>query len=263
MSQWEKLSRWEKLKTMASSSKAIKQLIAYFLSVEAVSQQFSILLVAYTSVVSHVGGVAVTQTLIDFDDNETESIDNLTDINVRGVSNAVIWSCRDGAEAESYFHVIYTTAFFLLIVLSVISVFINFFRPEFRCKRKVLIYKALIGDSFLCLAILLLFLSFDLSPLSCLSGHSRFEYHILQEIIDLIFKTGVVVTHWAAIITSIICFFVWVITNIICFCVDYKTFEHEDSDRKKMFKDKQYDSDATTEDEDEDRHYEINRVIFK
>ena len=67
-------------------SKVVKQFITYFLSVEAVSQQFAILLVAYTSVVSHVGGVAVTQTLIDFDDNETEFIDNLTDINVRGVA---------------------------------------------------------------------------------------------------------------------------------------------------------------------------------
>lgn len=41
--------------------------------------------------------MAVTQTLIDFDENETEFIDNFMDINVRGVSNAVMWSCQDGA----------------------------------------------------------------------------------------------------------------------------------------------------------------------
>ena len=242
-------------------SKVIKQFIDYFLSVEAVSQQFAILLAAYTSVVSHVGGVAVTQTLIDFDDNETESIDNITDINVRGVSNAVMWSCRDGAAAESYFHHIYATTFVLLIVLSVISVVINFCRPEFWCKRRALICKALIGDTLFCLAILMLILSFDLSFLSCLHGHSRFKYHILEEIIDLIFNKGVVGFHKAAPYISLTCFIAWVTTNIICFCFDCKTFEHRD--KMKMFENIQYDSDVTTEDENKDRYYEINRVIFK
>ena len=174
-----------------------------------------------------------------------------------------MWSCRDGAEAENYFHNIYITAFILLIVLSILSVGINFCRPEFWCKRKVLICKALIGDSFLCFAILMLFVSFDLSPLSCLVGHSRFKYRIFEEIVDLIFNTGVVGFYWAAPSISLACFIGWLVTNVICFCIDYKNFEREDKEWINLLEDKQYDSDATTENEDKDRHYEINRVIFK
>ena len=249
-------------------SKAVKQLIAYFLSVEAVSQQFAILLIAYTSIVSHVGGMAVTQTLTDFNDNETEFIDNFRDINVRGVSNAVMWSCRDGAEAKNYFEVIYTTAFVLLIVLSFISVGINFCRPEFWCKRKVLIWKALLGDSLLCFSILLLFLSFDLSPVSCQVGHSRFKYPIVEEIVDLIFNTGVVGFYWAAPFISMLCFILWLLTNIICFVIDYRNISSEmryteQNERINMLEDIKFDNNATIEDEDKGRHYEINRVIFK
>ena len=244
------------------TSKNIKQFISYFLSVEAVNQQFSILLVAYTSVVSHLSGTAVTQTLIDFDDNETEFIDNFTDINVRGVSNAVMWSCRDGAETGGYFESIYAVAFIVLIILSVLSVAVNFCRPEFWCKRKILRWKAILGDSFLCLAILLLFMSFDLSPLSCLAGYSRFKYCVFDEVIDLFFKTGIVDFYWVAPFISIGCFVGWIATNIVCFVIDYKclTKPENDDEWTKMLKDKQYDSDATTEDEDENRYYKINRV---
>ena len=243
-------------------SKVVKLVMAYFLSVEAVSQQFAILLAAYTSIVSHLGGMAVTQSLMDLNDNETEFIDNFPDINVRGVSNAVMWCCRDGAETKSYFEALYITAFVLLFALSVISVVINFCRPEFWCKRKVLRWKAIIGDSLFCFAILLLFSSFDLSPLSCPAGYLRFDFNILAEIIDLIFHKRVVDFYWAAPFLSMACFIGWIITNITCFVIDCKTFEFEDNNRMKIFEDIQYDSYATTEDEDEDRHYEINRVIF-
>ena len=72
------------------TSKEISNIILYFLSVEAINTEFAILLVIYTSVVGHVGGMAVTQALIDLRDNETESIGNHTDIDVACVSNAVM-----------------------------------------------------------------------------------------------------------------------------------------------------------------------------
>ena len=140
-------------------SKEISNIILYFLSVEAINTEFAILLVIYTSVVGHVGGMAVTQALIDLRDNETESIGNHTDIDVACVSNAVMWNCRDRAKTKSFYEGIYLVAFILLILLSLLSFVLSLFRSEFWCKRTILIVKTIIGESFLFLAILLLFLS--------------------------------------------------------------------------------------------------------
>lgn len=250
-------------------SKVVKKVVFYFLSFEAINHQFTILLIAYTSILSHVDGMAATQTLIDLHDNETEFIDNFTDVDVRGVSNAVMWSCRDGAKARSYYETVYLFAFVALIVLSIGSFVLNFCRPEFWCKRRVLIYRSLIGDSCLSIAVLLLFLSFNPSPLACQAGYSKFKYHKIEEFVDLIFKTTVVNFNKRAPIASLVFFLLWLVTNIVCFCIDWwtvdlgkNTKDTKKHGRMKMFEDKRYDSDATTEKEGDDRHYEINRVIF-
>lgn len=241
-------------------SKNIKKIISYFLSSEAINTHFAVLLAAYVSTVSHVGGMAVTQTLIDLQDNETEFIENFTDIDVGSVSNAVMWSCRDGARGKSFYKGIYLTLFILLIILSVVSFVTNYCRPEFWCKRTVLRWKALIGDSCLAIAILLLFLSFDLSPLSCLAGYGELNYQlqIFHNIVDLVYNVKVVNFHIAMVPVSLVFLVLWFLTNIICFVIDRKNLKCED-----VFEDKKYDSDATTEDEDDERHYEIKRVYIR
>lgn len=87
---------------MVVASKIFKLIVTYFLSVETINHQFAILLIAYASVLSHIGGMAVTEILMDLHDNETEFIDNYTDINVEGVSNAVLWSCRKGGKMKKF-----------------------------------------------------------------------------------------------------------------------------------------------------------------
>ena len=248
-----------------SLSKEISQFIYYFLSVEALNSQFAILLVAYTSIVGHVGGMAATQALTDFNDNETESIGDHVDINFGCASNAVMWNCRNRAKSKGFYEAVYLAAFILLIVLSILSFAFSVCRPEFWCKRTVLKVKALLGEFCLCTAILLLILSFDISPLSCQAGYDSFSFLFMRDCfgVDLIFDKKVINFHKAAPFVSMGCFFGWLVTNTVCFIVDYKTFNTDtDKTRMDMFKDKKYDSDAATENEDDDRHYEINRVIF-
>ena len=247
-------------------SKEISEVIIYFLSVEALNTQFAILLVAYTSVVGHVGGKAVTQALIDLRDNETESIGDHVDINVACVSNAVMWNCQYRAKSKSFYEAVYLAALILLILLSIISFVLSLCRPEFWCKRKVLKAKAIIGEFLLCTAIVLLFLSFDISPLSCHIGYDSFSLLFIGECfgVDLIFSKAVINFHKAAPFFSMGCFLGWFVTNTICFIVDYKKFNtNMNETMRNMFKDEKYDSDATTENEDDDRHYEINTVIFR
>ena len=204
-------------------SKEISEVIIYFLSVEAINTQFAILLVAYTSVVGHVGGKAVTQALIDLRDNETDSIGDHVDINVACVSNAVMWNCRYRAKSKSFYEAVYLAAFILLILLSILSFVLSLCRPEFWCKRKVLKAKAIIGEFLLCTAIVLLFLSFDTSPLSCHIGYDSFSLLFFGECFgDLIFNKAVIIFHKVAPFASMGCFLGWFVTNTICFIFDYK-----------------------------------------
>ena len=241
---------------MVLPSTKFKKIIFYLLSVEAINTQFTVILVAYTSVTSHVGGMAVTQTLIDLRDNETDFIENKTEVDVESVSNAVMWSCRTEAQANGFYKGIYLISSILVIILAIFAFVTTFFRPEFWCKRKVLIYKAVIGDTFLAVAIIMLFLSFDLSPLSCQAGYTALDYQILHKLLDLLYNVNVVNFHIAAPFISLGCFSAWIATSIICLVIEYKKRE----EIQDIFKDKMYDSDALTEDENEERHYEINRV---
>ena len=110
-------------------------------------------------------------------------------------------------------------------------------------------------------AILLLFLSFNLSPLSCQASYVKFFYHPSDEVMDFIFHKKVVGFHLVAPFISIGCFIAWFVTNIICFIIHLCELHHHPSDGK-IFENKKVDSDADTENEDNERHYEINRVVF-
>ena len=107
--------------------------------------------------------------------------------------------------------------------------------------------------------------------MSCQAGYDSFSFLIIEEYInvDLVFNKRVVRFHTAAPFISMVCFFLWFVTNTVCFVVDYIFVEINTNTKEArkprihMFKDKKYDSDAATENEDDDdRHYEINRVIF-
>lgn len=243
---------------MVLPSKVFKKVVFYLVPVEAINIHYAVLLAAYTTVVSHVGGMAVTQTLIDLQDNETSTDIIGKDIDVKSVSNAVMWSCRTEAQAKGFYKGIYLTSFILLIILGILSYLTNICRPEFWCKRTILKLKAAIGDTFLALAILLLFLSFDLSPLSCQAGYGAFEYQIFHKVyvVDLVYDVKVVNFHKAMPYLSIVFFIAWSVTNGICLVIDLYCLR----DIEDIFND-MYDSDAPTEDENEDRHYEINRVL--
>ena len=242
-------------------TKKLVLVLVYFLPVEVINHEFALLLFAYASVLSHVSGVAVTETLSDLHDNETEFIthDNYTFVDVNNVSNAVLWSCREGAKAKSFYEHIYLAMLVLVIILSILLIPINFCRPEFLCKRKVLILKAVIGETSLGIAILFLFLSFNIYPLLCITNHFRLTYNIINRGVDFIIKKRVLGFHLAAPIISVILFSTWLLTNVICFIIDKKNVKVDHW--IEMFKDKNYDSDIPTEKEEQERYYEINRVI--
>ena len=121
-------------------------------------------------------------TIYDFSDNYSGFAENYTVI----VSNAVLWVCREGSPNGHFYRTFYTWAIVFIIVFHLLTGFSQFFTQRFyyvykkeksgddvttssKPKDLDVIIKTIFSAVFLNLAILMLLLSFDISPWSCLA----------------------------------------------------------------------------------------------
>ena len=101
---------------MALSNRA-RTVALYFLPGDTLNEVFPFLLTTYITITTHLRNQAVSDTLNDLQDDEAEEfVSNNTKVNVRSVSNAVMWICRDQFQSN------YKTIYIVLLVL--MSVFI-------------------------------------------------------------------------------------------------------------------------------------------
>ena len=174
-----------------------------------------------------------------FDDNFTEFANNFTVI----VSNAVLWVCRRGSSNGDFYRTIYTMAITFIIIFHFFTGFSRFFTQKFyyvykkeedddgkvirssKPKDMDTIIKTMLSAVFLNFALLMLLLSFDISPWSCLNKPSeisvqyfpvtnRFSLHIDHSPSAIRFQQG-------ASITSAVLIAVWVIVHVVFYLYDY------------------------------------------
>lgn len=185
-------------KTVADVVK--KYLLLYWLPSDAVAEAFPVILGTYVTILSLLRNLAVNDSLEDlnnttlseepgfteqyqyFTDNFTEFADNYTVI----VSNAVLWVCRKGSPNGHFYRIFYTMAISFIILSHLLAGFSRFLTQKFyyvyktdksddevtisrKRKSTDLIVKTILSSFFLNIAILMLLLSFDISPWSCLN----------------------------------------------------------------------------------------------
>jgi len=176
-------------------------LLIYILPSEAVAETFPIILSAFITILAFLRNIAISDSQEDLnnatlfqqpgfaeyyldtvvDDPEFEP--NFT----IAVSNAVLWVCRKGSPHANFYSTFYTAAIVFLIFFHLLTAFSRFFTPQFwhtyRLSSKStssqtvidverkdfrMAVKTIIGAVLFNVAFLLLLLSFDISPWSCL-----------------------------------------------------------------------------------------------
>lgn len=181
---------------MLSADKIKKYLLLYWLPSDAVAEAFPVILGGYITILSLLRNLAVTDsrrslnnsTLFEqpgfaeqyFSDNYTEFADNFTVI----VSNAVLWVCRRGSPDGNFYRTFYALAIAFIVLFHLLTGFSRFFTQRF-CyvykketngdkvtisrdhKKMDVIIKTILSSVCFNIAILMLLLSFDISPLSC------------------------------------------------------------------------------------------------
>ena len=201
-----------------------------------------ILLTAYATVLSHLRSQAVSDTLNDLSDDEDEEdfVFNNTNVNVRSVSNAVMWSCRSQTNGQHYYRGLYLTAFGLMILFSILSVTSALCRPEFWCRKRSSIVRTIVGGLFFNIGLTFLVFSFDISPYSCYFSSEAMNYILPDQSVDLPFDPKVVRFIKAAPFISVFLFFGWLVTN--CGSIIYDCHKYGKNDI--IFEEKEYDSDS-------------------
>ena len=190
------------------------------------------------------------------DDNYSEFEPNYT----IAVSNAVLWVCREGSPNAGFYRIFYAGALFCLVLFHLLTAFSRFFTPAFWHVRKQLeddsidnssmssrftlkysqhetfitfkkdvrtATKTIIGSVVFNFSLLMLLLSFDISPWSCIQKPSsqgitvnyapitnRFHIHIDHDPAAIVFQQG-------AAITSAVLMCVWLIFHVVFLCHDY------------------------------------------
>ena len=241
-------------RTLADSVK--KYLLLYWLPSDAVAEALPAILGGYITILSLLRNLAVNDsqrdlnnaTLFDqpgfaeeyqyFIDNYSEFAENYTVI----VSNAVLWVCREGSPDGHFYRTFYTLAIIFIIVFHLLTGFSRFFTERFyyvykkevnggnvttsrKPKELDLVIKTILSAVFLNLAILMLLLSFDISPWSCLHRPSetsaeyfpitnRFSLQIDHSPDAIRFQQG-------ASIVSVILMALWVVVHVVFYCYDY------------------------------------------
>ena len=233
-----------------------KYLLLYWLPSDAVAEALPAILGGYITILSLLRNLAVNDSLEDlnnstlfeqpgfaeefqyFSDNYSEFADNYTVI----VSNAVLWVCREGSPNGHFYRTFYTLAIVFIVVFHLFTGFSRFFTERFyyvykkekngdavttssKPKDLDIIIKTIFSAVFLNLALLMLLLSFDISPWSCLHRPSaisvdyfsitnRFSLQIDHAPAAIRFQQG-------ASIVSVILMAVWVVIHVAFYCYDY------------------------------------------
>ena len=246
---------------MALSNK-VRKIVLYFLPGDALNEALPILLTAYATVLSHLRSQAVSDSLIDLSDDEVEEfVYNNTNVNVRSVSNAVMWNCQDQSNGRSYYKTLYIVAFALMLIFNVLSVISALCRPEFWCRKCSSIVRTIVGGSLFNIGLTLLIFSFDTSPYSCYFGPKGTHYILPEQLVDLAFDQRIVRFIKAAPFFALGCFVGWLVT--ICLSIIYDC--HKNDEYVNIFEDKEYDSDTdvTKAKEDDDTYYKIHCVTIR
>ena len=249
--------------TLADTIK--KYLMLYWLPSDAVTQAFPVILAGYITILSLLRNLAVNDSQRDlnnatlfeqpgfveqyqyFSENYSEFTENYTVL----VSNAVLWVCREGSADGQFYRMFYTLAIVFIIVFHLFTGFSRFFTERFyyvykketrgntvtissRLKKLDLIIKTILSAIFLNLAILMLLLSLDISPWSCLHRPSvgsvdyfpvtnRFSIQVDHSPVAIRFQQG-------ASIVSLILALMWVIVHVVFYCYDYGSIEERVED---------------------------------
>jgi len=237
-------------------------LLIYILPSEAVAETFTIILSAFISVLAFLRNIAVSDSQSDLtnatlfqqpgiaedyayvDDNFSEFEPNYT----IAVSNAVLWVCREGSTHANFYRTFYTGAIVFLIFFHLLTAFSRFFTPKFwhiyklsskstssqtviNIERKNLkmAVKTIIGAIFFNLAFLMLLLSFDISPWSCLQRPSTIsvDYSPVtnQFVIQIDHDPGAIRFQQGAAIVSALLICVWVVVHVVFLVHDYNKGE--------------------------------------
>ena len=242
---------------MALSNK-VRKIVLYFLPGDTLNEALPILLTTYATVLSHLRSQAVSDSLNDLSDDEVEEfVFNNTNVNVRSVSNAVMWNCRDQSNGRSYYKTLYNVALALMLIFNVLSVISALCRPEFWCRKCSSIVRTIVGGLFFNIGLTLLIFSFDTSPYSCNLSSEAMDYILPDQLVDLAFDPRIVRFIKAAPFFALGCFVGWLVT--ICLSIIYDCNKND----KCIFEEKEYDSDVTEATEDDDTYYEIHYVTIR
>lgn len=230
-------------------------LIVYWLPSHAIAEAFPLIFGAYISILSLIRDLAVSdslnqlgnetvfdQLMDEYDNFTVTAVTELADNYTVSVSNAVLWVCREGSLAASFYSSLYRMAIGCLITFHLITSFSRFFTARFWFDYKVseqgdttiierdddidlgIRFITIVGAILLNLSFLLLLLSFDITPWSCISTPSTvdIEYISFSNRYDIqIDQTASAITFQkVASIISLVLAVSWLAVRITFFCHD-------------------------------------------
>ena len=179
-----------------------------------------------------------------FSDNYSEFARELHCFSIQRKSSGCV--VKGSSDSQSSYRTFYTLAIVFIIAFHLFTGFSRFFTERFyyvykketsgntvtissKLKKWDLIIKTILSAIFLNLAILMLLLSLDISPWSCLHGPlvgsvdyfpvtNRFSIQIDHSPVAIRFQQG-------ASIVSLILALIWVVVHVVFYCFDYGSIE--------------------------------------
>ena len=237
-----------------------KILLVYWLPSHAIAEAFPVIVGAYITLLSVLRDLAAgdsqdelsMETLFEqpgFEDQFYNYTDNFTgsteetfgDNYTISVSNAVLWVCRKGSPDGGFYRTLYQMAIAFLIIFHLGTGFSQFCTAKFWYayetsesgntttitrydKDPGIIVITIVGAVFLNLAFLLLLLSFDISPWSCISRPStvHVDYISFSNRFDIQIQhsPSAITFQKVASILSFVLSICWVIVRVVFFCCD-------------------------------------------
>ena len=229
-------------------------LLVYWLPSQAIAEAFPLILGTYISTLALLRNLAASdsqnqlsnETLFEqaeyVDEYYNYSLTELEDNYTVSVSSAVLWVCREGSPDGEFYRTLYGMAIGCLIAFHVITSASQFFTAQFwftyevsksddktttitRYKKQDgIIFITIVGAIFLNLSFLLLLLSYDIIPWSCMSKPSKvdIEYISSSNRLDIQIEhthSAIRFQRWASII-SLVLALSWLVARIAFFCRD-------------------------------------------
>lgn len=227
-------------------------LLVYWLPSQAIAEAFPLIFGAYITILSLLRNLAASDSQNDLG-NQTlfeqpgfeDQFYNYTEVAVGNytisVSNAVLWVCREGSPDGEFYRALYRMAIGCLITFHLLTSCSRFFTAKFwfsyettesgdnvtttrHSKDGGILFITLFGAILLNLSFLLLLLSFDITPWSCISKPSTVyvEYISFSNRFDIQIQhvPSAVKFQQVASIFSFVLVFVWLVVRIVFFCRD-------------------------------------------